>query len=82
MAGEDSHLILVIGATGTVGTQLVAQLTQEGYRVRALTRDPQKAAEFGNNVEVVMGDLNDQNLDCSLAGSRSVLPHHGQHTTR
>ena len=60
MAGEDSHLILVIGATGTVGTQLVAQLTQEGYRVRALTRDPQKAAEFGNNVEVVMGDLNDQ----------------------
>jgi uncharacterized protein YbjT (DUF2867 family) len=60
MAKEDSRLILVIGATGTVGTELIAQLTQDGYRVRALTRDPQKAVKFGNNVEVVIGDLNNQ----------------------
>ena len=60
MAEEDSHLILVIGATGTVGTELIAQLIQSGHHVRALTRDRQKAAKFGSNVEVVVGDLNDQ----------------------
>ncbi len=53
-------MILVIGATGTVGTELVAQLTREGYRVRALTRYPQKAAKFRDNVEVVIGDLDSQ----------------------
>ncbi|HUH96717.1 MAG TPA: SDR family oxidoreductase [Anaerolineales bacterium] len=60
MAKDDSHKILVIGATGTVGTELIAQLTQDGHRVRALTRDPRRAARFGNRVEVVTGDLNDQ----------------------
>ncbi len=58
---EDGRRILVIGATGAVGTELVAQLTQDGYQVRALTRNPQKAAKFGSNVEVVIGDLDDQN---------------------
>ena len=60
IAKENSHMILVVGATGTVGTELVAQLTQAGDRVRALTRDPQKAARFGDNVEVVIGDLDYQ----------------------
>jgi len=60
MTNEDSQTILVIGATGTVGTELIAQLTQGGYKVRALTRNPQKAARFGSSVEVFIGDLNDQ----------------------
>jgi uncharacterized protein YbjT (DUF2867 family) len=53
-------MILVIGATGTVGTQLVSQLTQSGHPVRVLTRNPQKAAKFGSQVEVITGDLDDQ----------------------
>jgi uncharacterized protein YbjT (DUF2867 family) len=57
---ENSHPILIIGATGTVGTDLIAQLTQDGHRVRAFTRNPQKAAKFGSDVEVVVGDLDDQ----------------------
>jgi uncharacterized protein YbjT (DUF2867 family) len=57
---ESSKKILVIGATGTVGTGLVAQLRQDDYAVRALTRNPQKAAKFGDEVEVVIGDLDDQ----------------------
>jgi uncharacterized protein YbjT (DUF2867 family) len=35
--------ILVTGATGTVGTQVVAQLTARGADTRALVRDPVKA---------------------------------------
>ncbi|MEU7000852.1 NAD(P)H-binding protein [Nonomuraea sp. NPDC046570] len=48
--------ILVTGATGTVGRQLVEQLVRAGERVRALTRDP-AAAGLPAEAEVVRGDL-------------------------
>ncbi|HEY1179409.1 MAG TPA: NAD(P)H-binding protein [Phytomonospora sp.] len=50
--------ILVTGATGTVGGQIVRQLHEAGHAVRALTRDPAKAA-LPEGVEVVAGDLTD-----------------------
>jgi len=50
--------ILVTGATGQIGKQVVQQLTQRGAQVRALVRDPAKA-DFPSNVEVVQGDLLD-----------------------
>ncbi|MFF0002551.1 SDR family oxidoreductase [Streptomyces tibetensis] len=48
--------ILVTGATGTVGRQVVAELLDRGHEVRALTRDAGKAS-FPAGVEVVEGDL-------------------------
>ncbi|KJK38753.1 hydroxylase [Streptomyces variegatus] len=48
--------ILVTGATGTVGRQVVAELLDRGHQVRALTRDAANAA-FPAGVEVVQGDL-------------------------
>ena len=50
--------ILVTGATGNVGSNVVAQLVNRGANVRALVRDPSKAA-FPANVDVVQGDLLD-----------------------
>jgi len=49
-------MILVTGATGTVGRELVAQLVATGRKLRALTRDPSKA-RFDPAVEVFAGDL-------------------------
>lgn len=49
--------ILVTGATGTVGSEVVKQLVEGGRKVRALVRNPAKAAKFGNAVEVIKGDL-------------------------
>ena len=50
--------ILVTGATGTVGRQVVEQLVKRGADVRALVRDPAKA-NFPAGVAVVQGDLLD-----------------------
>lgn len=52
--------ILVTGATGRVGSQVVKQLVQRGAQVRVLVRDPAKA-DFPADVEIVQGDL--LNLD-------------------
>ena len=57
------RLILVCGATGKQGGAVARSLLERGFRVRALTRDPQKPeaqalAEQG--AEVVQGDMEDR----------------------
>jgi len=55
-----SGKVLVIGATGTVGRSLVAELVRADTRVRAATRDPANAIRrggFAKEVEVVPFDL-------------------------
>lgn len=49
--------ILVTGATGTIGGEVVKQLVEGGHRVRALIRDPAKADRLCDAVEVVVADL-------------------------
>lgn len=51
--------ILVIGATGQVGSKVAQELTQRGHTIRVLTRDPAKARSLGTSAEVVKGDLQD-----------------------
>ncbi|MET7442630.1 NmrA family NAD(P)-binding protein, partial [Streptomyces sp. NPDC005568] len=36
-------MILVTGATGTIGSHVVRLLAERGEKVRALTRDPSRA---------------------------------------
>jgi uncharacterized protein YbjT (DUF2867 family) len=51
-------MILVAGATGKVGRELVAQLAERGVAVRAATRHPESAALLAG-VDVVRADLSD-----------------------
>ena len=51
-------MILVIGATGNIGSEVTRQLVAKGVRVRALVRDRAKAeAVLGTKVQLVAGDL-------------------------
>jgi uncharacterized protein YbjT (DUF2867 family) len=63
-------MILVVGATGTNGREVVSRLAGAGAKVRALVRDPDRAAGLlGKDVELVRGDLDDPGaLDAALAG--------------
>jgi uncharacterized protein YbjT (DUF2867 family) len=49
--------VLVLGATGNVGSQLVPRLLAGGHHVRVMTRKPERAAAMGAEVEVKAGDL-------------------------
>lgn len=65
--------ILVTGATGTVGRQVVQQLINRGADVRALVRDPSKA-DLPAGVEVVQGDLLDvDSLRTAFAGVSTLF---------
>ena len=67
-----SH-ILVIGATGTVGRQVVSQLSAAGVPVRAMVRRPD-AAGLPPHVEIVRGDLTiPETLDRCLEGIDTVF---------
>ncbi|MEU6352634.1 NAD(P)H-binding protein [Streptomyces sp. NPDC047072] len=52
-------MILVTGATGTIGSDVVRQLAARGEKVRALTQDPARAS-FPAGVEAVRGDFLDE----------------------
>jgi len=66
--------ILVIGATGMLGTPVVRQLQADGYAVRALSRFPRKAlARLGAGFDVVAGDVEDPAcLEAALQGCQGV----------
>lgn len=49
--------ILVVGGTGTVGSEVVRQLLAQGAQVRVLTRSAEKAAALPSGTEGVVGDL-------------------------
>lgn len=65
--------ILVTGATGRVGRQVVNQLANRGADVRALVRDPSKA-DFPAGVNVAQGDMLDlDSLRRAFVGVRTLF---------
>lgn len=60
--GGETLTVLVGGATGTIGRQVVTQLLDAGAHVRALTRNPDTAS-LPSTVEVVRGDLTAPDFD-------------------
>ncbi|HTI42902.1 MAG TPA: NAD(P)H-binding protein [Vicinamibacterales bacterium] len=65
--------ILVTGATGNVGREVVKQLRASGCPVRAMSRTPQSAG-LPSDVEVAGGDLTaPETLDGALDGIDAVL---------
>ena len=67
-------MILVTGASGNVGREVLKQLSQGGYPVRAAYQTSQKAAEAPTGVETTIVDLNrPDTLRAALNGIDSVF---------
>lgn len=69
------HTVLVAGATGRTGQQIVKHLLKGGYHVRALVRDPVTAKEqLGPDVEYVQGDVKDPAMvAAAMPGAGAVI---------
>lgn len=71
--------LLAVGATGSIGHHAVERALKQGWTVRALTRDPDRAG-FPESVEVVSGDLTDpKTLTPAVQDIDAVVFTHGTH---
>jgi NADH dehydrogenase len=69
-------MIFVTGGTGFVGQEVIRELLARGYRVRVLTRHPERAVPFGKHagIEIVPGDvLKPETLRAAMAGVKAVI---------
>src|SRR3954449_6884867 len=57
--GYSGRVILLTGATGVVGGELLPELLARGHEVRVLVRDPRKLGEHRVDVQITLGDLRD-----------------------
>jgi len=66
--------ILIVGASGALGRQLVAQALSRGDRVTALVRRPERFLLRHPNLTVVAGDVLDPTaVDAAVAGQEAVV---------
>lgn len=68
-------MILVTGATGTVGSHVVRELRSRGARVRGFVRDPDAArGKLGGGIELAAGDFADpDSLRRAVDGTEAVF---------
>jgi nucleoside-diphosphate-sugar epimerase len=73
-SGGAGSLVLVTGATGTVGPQVIAALLDAGYRVRTLSLDAPRPGWLPDGVEVHTGDVTDRSaVQTAFQGVDSVI---------
>jgi uncharacterized protein YbjT (DUF2867 family) len=68
-------VILVVGATGQVGSRVVQTLRAQGHPVRAMVREPASAADLAaTGAELVVADLGrPETLDAALEGVSAIV---------
>jgi uncharacterized protein YbjT (DUF2867 family) len=66
--------VLVIGATGGTGRQLVQQALDQGHQVTAFVRDPSKLKIAHENLRIARGDVLDYaSVELAMRGQSAVL---------
>src|SRR5881227_2848276 len=67
-------VILLTGATGNVGSQVLRRLTARGERVRVLVRDQRRLGSERVRVQIALGDLSDPaSFRNALRGVETVI---------
>jgi uncharacterized protein YbjT (DUF2867 family) len=72
---KPDNRILILGATGFIGTRLVKALAEKNFKLRILARTPAKAERIipeGSDAEIVRGDImEEKSLEDALQGIHS-----------
>ena len=66
--------LIVLGATGGTGLEIVRQAIEHGHRVTAFVRNPERLKPFGDRIAVSQGDLlNSAEMGKAIHGHDAVL---------
>jgi putative NADH-flavin reductase len=66
--------LVVLGATGATGLEIVRQALDRGHSVTALVRSPERLKPFGDRISVKHGDLlNSADMEEVLKGHNAVV---------
>lgn len=66
--------ILVLGATGRVGSEIVKLAVNDGHHVSAIVRTPEKIQLNNENLKIIQGDvLNKEDIDRAMHGIDVVI---------
>ena len=70
--------LVILGATGGIGLELVRQALERGHSVTALVRRPDRMQPFEGRISILAGDLlSADTLRAAAAGSETVLSSFG-----
>jgi uncharacterized protein YbjT (DUF2867 family) len=70
--------VLVVGATGSIGSLVVEEAMRQGHAVRALVRNASKARQLPHEVKTVIGDLiRPETLSAAVDGIDAIVFTHG-----
>ena len=70
--------LVVLGATGATGLEIVRQALERGHSITALVRSPERLKAFGDRISVKQGDLlNSADLEQVLKGHDAVISSFG-----
>jgi uncharacterized protein YbjT (DUF2867 family) len=83
-SSTNAAVVLVAGATGGTGQEVVDQALAKGFRVRALVRDEAKARQlFGDRVQYTVGDVREpRSLKRAVKGVDQVISALGANVQR
>lgn len=71
---KNHPVVLVVGATGSVGRHVVAEAVRQGYETRALVRDASRAGRLDAAARTVVGELTrPETLAAAVAGIDAVI---------
>jgi putative NADH-flavin reductase len=66
--------LVVLGATGGTGIQIVSQAMERGHSVTAFVRSPERLKKFADRITVVQGDLlRDGDMARAIQGHDAIL---------
>ncbi len=73
--------LLILGATGGTGREIVRQALKKGNAVSAFVRDPERLKEHGDRITIVRGDiLHSSELQKAMEGQDAILSAFGPRT--
>lgn len=73
-SGARPARVLIVGATGATGRQLVAQALERGYSVTVLVREPSKVHVEHPQLKIIQGDVLDwTSVEAAVRGQDAVI---------